>query len=305
MSGMESIEVGSVKLYTITVGASTYIVCSRGARLLNWFLSMADGSSRDVIYMPPNIDVASADMASLHCGMPVLFPFAGASFVDGKEGFWKTPEGKVLPIRKHGYAMGADFQIEEVSPSSLKAVYIPTPEARAAYPYSYEFSIVYRFSELFFSCELTLKNNDKTPIPWGAGLHPYFNLPWRGLSRRDYRLVCDAKKAYHIKSDGSLVPADLHKNSFGDDDMQNRILTKFSSSLVKFGPKNGEEDVTVKIGFGDSSNIAATFVTWSESPDAPYYCLEPWMNMPNCASKPVHFVDPGKIGSFIVEISLL
>ena len=87
--------------------------------------------------------------------------------------------------------------------------------------------------------------------------------------------------------------------------MQNRILTKFSSSLVKFGPKNGEEDVTVKIGFGDSSNIAATFVTWSESPEAPYYCVEPWMNMPNCASKPVHFVDPGKIGSFIVEISLL
>ena len=303
---MESTQIGDLTLYTITVGASTYIVSSKGARLLNWFVSMADGSSRDVIYMPANVDIAAADFASLHCGMPVLFPFAGASFVDGKEGFWKTPSGEVLPMRKHGYAIDGDFEISEIGDASLKAVYKPSDEFRAAYPFDCEFCITYRFSELSFTCELTLKNNSAASIPWGAGLHPYFNLPWSsGLSRSDYRMVCDAKKAYHIQKDGSFVPADIFKTSFADEDMQNRIITKFKNTQVKFGPKNGEEDITVKIGFDDSPNVGATFVTWSESPDAPYYCVEPWMNMPNCASKPVHTVDAGKSGAFVVEISLL
>ncbi len=303
---MEILEVGDFKLYRIEVGASTFLLSSKGARLLNWYLSMADGSTRDVIYMPDNLDLASADFSKLYGGMPILFPFAGASFVDGKSGYWKTPSGEVLPMRKHGYTSDGDFDITVMSDTSLKAYFKPSQEAREAYPFNYEFSATYRFSELSFNCELMLANNGSEPLPWEAGFHPYFQLPWHsGATRKDYRLLTDAKKAYHILEDGSFVPADVLQTCFADEDMQNRIHTKLKSGIVKFGSKNGEEDITMKIGFEDSSNIATTLVTWSESADAKYYCVEPWMNMPNSASKPVHFVDAGKSKSFVVEISLM
>ncbi len=306
MSLMEILEVGDFNLYRFEVGASTYLLSSKGARLLNWYLSMADGSARDVIYMPDNIDLANVDFSKLHGGMPILFPFAGASFVDGESGFWKTPAGDVLPIKKHGYAIDGDFEFSVMSDTSLKAFYKPSAQAREAYPFDYEFSVTYRFSELSFNCELMLTNRGTKPLPWEAGLHPYFQLPWHtGATRKDYRLLTDAKKAYHILPDGTFEPADLAKTSFGDEDMQNRIHTKLKTGVVKFGSKNGEEDIIMKIGFEDSSNIATTLVTWSESEDAKYYCIEPWMNMPNSASKPVHFVDAGKSKSFVVEISLM
>ena len=92
---MEILEVGKNKLYRVDAGASAYLLCAKGARIMNWNLSMADGSVRDVIYAPDNMDLASADFPPLHGGMPVLFPFAGASFADGKEGFWKTPSGEM------------------------------------------------------------------------------------------------------------------------------------------------------------------------------------------------------------------
>lgn len=303
---MEILEVGKNKLYRVDAGASTYLLCAKGARIMNWNLSMADGSVRDVIYAPDNVDLASVDFSALHGGMPILFPFAGASFVDGKEGFWKTPSGEILPMRKHGYAIDGDFDIIEMGDTSLKAIYKPSAEAKAAYPFDYEFSITYRFGELAFNCELMLVNRGTQPLPWGAGLHPYFQLPWHaGAERKDYRLVCDAKKAFHIRPNGSFEPADLSQMCFADADMWNRIHTKLKSNAVRFGSKNGEEDITIRVGFGDSSNIATTIVTWTESDDAKYYCVEPWMNMPNSASKPVHFVDAGKSKSFVVEISLM
>ena len=303
---MEILEVGNFNLYRIEAGASTYLASSKGGQLLNWYLSMADGSSRDIIYMPPNIDIAKADFTALRGGMPILFPFAGTSFLDGRPGSWKTPDGRVLPMRQHGYALDGDFEVSPVGETSLKAFFKPSAECKEAYPYDYEFSATYRFAELSFTCELMLLNKGAQPMPWGAGLHPYFQLPWHaGASRKDYRLLCDAKKAYHILADGGFVPADPAQNCFADADMQNRIHTKMKSGIVKFGSKNGEEDITLKIGLDGSENIATTLVTWSESPDAPYYCVEPWMNLPNMASKPVHFVDPGKAKSFVVEISML
>lgn len=303
---MEILQTGDFKLYKIEVGASTYLVSAKGACLLNWYVNFADGSTRDVIYMPDNFDLQTADFTKIRGGMPILFPFAGASWADGEKGFWKTPQGEILPMRMHGYAMDGEFDITEMSDTSLRAVFKPSAEAKQAYPFNYEFSITYRFSELSFNCELMLTNFGSEPLPWGAGLHPYFQLPWhRGASRKDYRLICDAKKAYHIEADGSFVPADPTKTSFADEDIYNRIHTRLKSQIVKFGPKSGEEDITMKIGLDESANIATTIVTWSETDDAKYYCVEPWMNLPNSASKPVHFVDPNKSKSFVVDISLL
>ena len=125
------------------------------------------------------------EFGSVRGGIPVLFPFAGASFAGEKRDFWKTPEGEVRPMKMHGYAKCGRFEPEMVSDFGFTALFKPDADCAEAYPYKYEFRVSYRFNELSLSCELTLKNLDSRKIPWCAGLHPYFLLPWgRGRPAR-------------------------------------------------------------------------------------------------------------------------
>ena len=47
-------------------------------------------------------------------------------------------------------------------------------------------------------------------------------------------------------------------------------------------------------------------MTWSAAPDAPFFCVEPWMGPPNPVETGVglHLVPPGKSQSFVVEVAL-
>jgi len=304
---MEIVEVNGVQLYKWNIGPSSYLVNPiDGARLLNWYISLADGATRDIIYWPENAPLGGDKIGEVYGGIPVLFPFCGASFANGKKGFWKTPKGELREMKMHGYALDGTFEVIMTTDFGFTAKFLPSAKCMEAYPYDYEFTVNYRFSDLSLSCELSLVNNGSEKMPWGAGLHPYFTLPWhKGATRKDYRLLHDAKKACNILADGSFAPIGVEKNSFGDVEMFNRIHTHLKTGIVKFGPKSGEEDITLKFGGGGKPDVGSCVVTWAESETAPYYCVEPWLSMPNTASSPRHFVEPKSQKSFLVEISLI
>ncbi len=304
---MEIIEINGAKLFKFNVGPSSYLINpTEGARLINWNVSMADGCVRDVIYWPEDAPLSGEALPSVLGGMFIMFPFCGNSFVDGEAGWWIAPDGKKRPMKKHGYVNAGKFEVLYSTDTDIKMRYIPSAESQEGYPYNYTFDVFYKFNDLSFSCELILSNNGDEKIPWGAGLHPFFNMPWSaGTTRKDYRLVCDAKKGYYINADGSYSPADISKTSFADPEMWNRLHTSLKTGVVKFGVKNGEEDVTIRINGGGKPEGAVTLVTWSFSDESPYYCVEPWLSMPNSASKPAHFVAPNSSKSFSIDFDLL
>lgn len=303
---MQSFEKSGQTLYKFTRGASSFVAnIESGARLMNWSISLADGVVRDVVYWPENAPLGGGgEFGDVRGGIPVLFPFAGASFADGQKGFWKWNKN-TLPMQMHGYAKGGKFVPEFVSDFGFTALFQPDDACRQAYPFDYEFRVNYRFNELSLSCELSLKNLGSEKIPWCAGLHPYFFLPWgAGQTRKMYRLESDAKKAVRFTPDGSFIPEDLFKNCFADPEFNNRILTNFKTAKVAFGPKSGEEDIFIKVGGGGKPEGGFCVVTWAESEDAPYYCVEPWQGAPNASANPKMFVAPESSKSFLVEISL-
>lgn len=305
---MEIVDFKGEKLYKWVTGASRFILNpARGMRLMNWFLELADGSVRDVIYWPDDGDVGE-NIAGVRGGNPILFPFCGKSFVDGRDGLWKTADSQILKMPQHGLARQGKFEVLDVSDYKISAKFLPSKEAMECYPYEYEFIVTYRFDEFSPSCEFALKNLDSVEIPWCAGHHFYFKMPWHeGATRKDYRILCDAKKAFKIESCGVLreveakFPAD-----FSDPDIWNRINCKLKTNIVKFGPKNGEEDITLKVGDSPKPEAWTSVVTWSESDDSPYYCVEPWMGAPNAAEHKggLHFVKPGETQRFSVQISI-
>jgi len=307
---METITYNGTTLHRWQCGPSTYLVRPElGARLMNWNLRMADGSFRDVIHWP---DAADFDnFAKIRGGNPILFPFSARTFHKGKITYWKDQNGEVRPMPQHGFSREGQFELIEMTEAGFAAKLVPNDTAREAYPFDYSFVVRYAFSDVSFKVYLELTNHDQQPILWSAGHHFYFSLPWHeALSRKDYRFEIPAKKGFTHAPDGSLLPIKPYtpQGSFDDPAVCDRIHTRLNGDQAVFGPNGGEEDVGIRI-LGDSTTYSTwnAFVTWTEKPDSPFYCVEPWMGPPNSPEhgKGLHAVNPGETSTFGVEVALL
>ncbi len=308
---METIDFNGVTLHSWNCGPSTFLARPElGARLMNWNLRMSDGSYRDVIHWPEDADYNN--FAKVRGGNPILFPFAARTYNKGKIGEWKDQEGVVRPMPMHGFSRNGQFEIVAVDESGFTAELKPTEADQAAYPFNYRFTVRYVFEQVSFKVYLRLDNLGDAPILWSAGHHFYFTLPWHdGLSRKDYRFEIPAKKCFTHAPDGSLLPVAKgwdKKCSFGDPANNDRIYTRLKGDTAIFGPNGGEEDIGIRL-LNDSNTHSTwnAFVVWTEKPDSPFYCVEPWMGPPNSPEhgKGLHAVAGGESATFGVEVSLL
>lgn len=306
---MEKIPYRGQTLTRWRVGNSTFLALpEKGARLMNWNITLGDGTVRDVLYWPESADFG--DVAKVRGGNPILFPFCGRSFDDGQIFFWRGPDGIRRPMPMHGIARQGNFKVTAVDPKGFVAQFIPGPEAQEAYPFDYEFTVTYRFEPFGLMCELALKNLGPTPLPWSAGHHFYFTLPWtEGAQRSDYLIRIPATKRFRQDQatgnlvTGPIVPTD---DSLANPALIDTLHTGLRSSEVVFGEKGRPGDVILKLGTDKTPPPDATFVTWTLADDSPYYCVEPWMGPPNAAGHKagLHVVNPGDTGKFVVSIAV-
>src|SRR5262245_39422909 len=141
---MERIPYQGRELLKWTVGQSQFLALPElGARLMNWSVSHADGSVRDVIHWP---EVQSLDgFAKVRGGNPILFPFCGRCFDKGEVYRWRGPDGVTRPMPQHGFARTSEFTITRLDQRGFAAQLVPDSAAKEAYPYDYEFTVRYRF----------------------------------------------------------------------------------------------------------------------------------------------------------------
>jgi galactose mutarotase-like enzyme len=306
---MEKVSYQGQSLTRWRVGQSTFLALpEKGARLMNWNLTLGDGTVRDVVYWP---EVASFDeIAKVRGGNPILFPFCGRTFDQGEIFFWRDPAGVRRPMPIHGIARQGDFTIVRADDRGFSARFVPGEEARACYPFEYEFTVTYRFESAGLSCELALKNLGSAPLPWSAGHHFYFTVPWtEGSSRKDYLIQLQAEK--RLKQDfktGQLVPGPAlgARESLANPDLIDTQHTGLQSPDCVFGEKDRPGDVTVRIGTAKTPPADAAFVTWTADDAAPFFCVEPWMGPPNAPENKVglHWVAPGKTQTFVISIGV-
>ena len=202
---MEKIPYFGQTLIRWSVGGSTFMALpEKGARLMNWNITMGDGTVRDVIQWP---EIASLDgFYKARGGNPILFPFSARSFDRGETGFWRDACGIRRPMPMHGFARQGEFRATRVDATGFEAVLVPGEEARISYPFQYEFRVAYRFAAFGLTCNLTLENLGDQPLPWSAGHHFYFKLPWtEGSARKDYLIRIPADLRLRQDAAGQLV----------------------------------------------------------------------------------------------------
>jgi galactose mutarotase-like enzyme len=290
------------------VGSSTFLALpEKGARLMNWSVVLGDGSLRDVVHWP---EISSLDdFDRVRGGNPILFPFSGRCFDRGEIHFWRDAQGVRRPMPMHGIARQGEFKLVRTDPNGFAAQFIPGEEARACYPYDYEFTVTYRFEPLGFACELTLSNLGREPLPWSAGQHIYFTLPWNeGTKRGDYMIHIPAAK--HLRQDpaGRLVPGPALglRESLSNPALIDTLHTALTGRDVVFGEKGRAGDVTVRLGAAATPPPEAAVVTWTAAEDSPFYCVEPWMGPPNAPETKVglHWVQPSETATFSASVSI-
>jgi galactose mutarotase-like enzyme len=209
----------------------------------------------------------------------------------------------------HGLARQGEFRLVWSDARGFAAQFIPGDEAREAYPFDYEFTVTYRFEPFALVGEFTLKNLGTAPLPWSAGHHFYFTLPWsEGAKRDDYTIRIPA--AEHLKQDaaGQLVagPSLGLEENLGNPALIDTIHTKLRGNEVVFGSRSPGDKVRVRLGTAKVPPPDAAFVTWSADLQAPYYCVEPWMGPPNALEhkRGLHFVAPRETATFSVSVGL-
>jgi galactose mutarotase-like enzyme len=306
---MEKIPYLGQELTRWDAGNSTFLAIPElGARLMHWHVTHGDGTVRDVIHWPEleNLD----NFAGVRGGNPVLFPFSGRSFDQGEIFFWRGPDGERRPMPIHGIARQSKFDVIRCDERGFSAQLIPNDITRASYPFEYEFIVTYRFEALKLFCEFSLRNLDTRPLPWSAGHHFYFTLPWNdGLRRGDYAIRIPASKSmrqnFHT---GRFVdsPAPKPQESLANPALVDTFHTGLKSNAVVFGPVGHPGEVIVRLGTENKPPKDAVFVTWTPDDTAPFYCVEPWMGPANANEhrQGLHWVQPGLSQSFVVEVEI-
>lgn len=303
---MEKIPYLGQTLLQWRVGNSTFVALPElGARLMNWNLKLGDGSIRDVLYWPETTTLTDFD--KVRGGNPILFPFNGRSFDKGDIHFWRDHEGTRRPIPIHGIARQGTFKVLYADNTGFSALFVPGDEAKASYPYEYEFTVTYRFEPLGLSCEYKVVNTGKVALPWCPGHHFYFTIPWtEDTKRSDYSVRIQADKTLKQNAQGLLTegPALKETENLAEPAIIDTFHTRLRSNEAVVSQKGNGGDIVVKVGTNKVPDPSATFVTWSLSPESPFFCVEPWMGPANAPENKVglQWVEPRATATFNVSV---
>lgn len=304
---MDKINYQNQEIRRWDVGPSTFLASpEQGALLLNWHLNMGDGSVRDVIHWPEELDTEG--LKGVHGGIPILFPFAGKCYHEGQADKWSPAANSIRSMPTHGFAKDADFLIRSIDQSGFEVEMIQNENDRNTYPFEYTFTVIYHFLELSLQISLVLENEGRIPIPWSAGLHPYFQVPWRkDLALTDHQLSIPAKKVYQYQNDGNMIkknPSNDYFYRLSAPNLINNIFYETIEPKAEISLLSGEETLRVSEVGGAETGSRLTFVSWTK-PNAPYFCLEPWMSPPNSPSnETARMVGPSARDEFTIEIEL-
>ena len=127
---MEKISYQGQTLTRWRVGNSTFLALpEKGARLMNWNITLGDGSVRDVIYWPEDADIA--EIAKVRGGNPILFPFSARSFDRGEIHAWRAADGVKRAMPMHGIERQGEFQVTRLDARGFVAQFLPDDHARA------------------------------------------------------------------------------------------------------------------------------------------------------------------------------
>ena len=216
-----------------------------------------------------------------------LFPVCGR--------LWEnkyTYEGDTYQMGSHGFARGKEWSVARQTTTALTLQLLPDEETLAAYPFRFALEMTYALSEDSLAVTTIVRNEDDKMMPFAVGGHPGFNVPLtEDTVYEDYKLVFDTPcqplqfvndaNCYHLGKmkvfpleDGQWLP--LTHSLFDDDAI---FLEKTCGGVTLCSDKH---EHSVRLSHSDSPYLG---IWHTPKSDAPFVCLEPWVQSPSRAGE--------------------
>jgi len=140
------------------------------------------------------------------------------------------------------------------------------------------------------------------------GYHPYLSVPLASQSQRNDVLLEMPYCTEIIQKSEDWIdyrsePFNGGKVMIASDFSGTRYFTQFAYPFMRLLDKTSGLATKVQWRFGSNRQYVAL---WAPDPKSPYFCIEPWSNLPNSFGRPGELsqIEPGASLSFELILSL-
>lgn len=266
-----------------------------GARLVRWV-----HRGQDLLYWPDTADWSRP--AKIRGGNPLLFPFIGRHFVEGNPGQWRDGQGTVHALSQHGFARDLPFDVSAIDPLATITMTLRDSEAtRAGYPFAFVFDVVYTLLPDGLEVSLRTSNPGTQRLPCYPGHHFYFALPHAQRSAASLTLP-DTERRRQLPH-GSPGPAEPGESTYQLDDprLQDTFHVFHGSPSAQLAMPG--RHIRFELDLPGSAPWHAV-TTWSETETSDFYCVEPWVGLPDAIhhGQGLRWIEPGQSESAVCRL---
>lgn len=243
----------TITLADTSAGSAAVLAPERGGMVIGFSVA-----GRELLYL----DRATFEdpNANVRGGIPVLFPSPGK--LTGDAWSWRGASGS---MKQHGFARNLPWDVVATGTGDGAFATLElrsNDRTRAQYPWDFRAAYTYRLRGRALAIEMRIENLAASPMPFGAGFHPYFAV--RDADKAAARIPTRATRAWDNKDkraiaftgfDLTAAEVDLHLLDHGS-----------THASLTTG------DVTIELR---GSPELTHWVVWTLR-GRDFVCLEPW-----------------------------
>ncbi|MBI3880076.1 MAG: hypothetical protein HY301_08415 [Verrucomicrobia bacterium] len=274
---------------TDPTGALAVVAPELGGWLLRYARPTAKHGLVDALHFEPAI--VDRYPKEMWAGNPLLFPLVSFNHRPGQEHHYEWG-GKIFALPQHGFARRVKWAVTEQSEGAVTMELTDSEATRGGYPFAFRHCVTYRLDGGRLHFEQVIENRGAEPMPFSAGIHPYFQVP---LTAKGERAACfveipegrrvephDAWARYTAK------PFPAQNWSVAEDVAGTLMFAELKKrALLLVDPAS---ELEVELNWEDAPQHRFCAI-WSRTTDAPFYCLEPWTALPNSFTR----AQPGEV----------
>ncbi|MBI5583286.1 MAG: hypothetical protein HY892_05655 [Deltaproteobacteria bacterium] len=258
--------------------AKAVLAPSLGGWLLGYARSFEERWEEALYWSPAVVDRYPQEM---YAGNPVLFPLVSKNRVGEREHHYAW-EDRIYPLPQHGLARRRPWAVVRQEAEAVTLELTDDGDTRGVYPFSFRYRLTYRLEAGRLHWEQRVENPGPGPLPFSSGFHPYFYVPLGPAGRRTEGWV-------HLPRCRAVTPVGFWEKTRQTDrpPFDLSVNKPFEGTLFFTELERREvtlTDPTRGVGLRLNWEGAPAYrylALWTRSPEAPFFCLEPWTALPN------------------------
>ncbi|CAG9185344.1 aldose epimerase family protein [Cupriavidus pinatubonensis] len=266
-----------------------------GGRLVRWVRN-----GEDILYWPDNADWSRP--AKVRGGNPLLFPFIGRHFVDGNPGQWRDAQGTVHTLAQHGFARDLPYDVTTIDGGAAITMTLRDSDAtRAGFPFAFAFEVIYALLPDGLEVTLRTTNTGNQRLPCYPGHHFYFALPHTQRAAASLRLP----RADRVRQlpDGRPGPSEAGGTTYRLDEPLLQDTFHVFHGTARATMEIPGRTIAFELDLPGSAPWHAV-TTWSESETSDFYCVEPWVGLPDAIhhGQGLRWIEPAQTESAVCRL---